>query len=223
MNNRLAKAAVVAVASMLLAGCGQQAGAAAIVGSTRITDSQVDAVARGLCSANTSGGSDVANLPSRGARSGALDVLLESELSRQFGAAKRVLPDEEQVSQALAATDPNVQSLPASERPAFHAALKAYAEGQLMLITIGKRSLRAQGQATVTQAQAVAQGTKLRNTYAKSLHVTVDPRFGTWVDNTLRFASGSLSVAQSLRATQGARSDPTSLWSAELPPSQTCG
>jgi hypothetical protein len=223
VNNRLTKTAVLAVAALALTGCSQHPGSAAVIGSHSISIAQVDDVARGLCSANTHGGSGVTNLPSRGARVAALAVMLDSELSREFGAAKHVRPDEEQVSKVQAAQEVNVRLLPASEQPPMRAWLKTYAEGQQMLQTIGKASLRSQGQTKITSTQAIAEGSRLRKIFAKHITISIDPRFGVWSNGTVRFTSGSVSVAQSARAVLGDKADPSSVWSATLPPSQTCG
>ena len=82
-----------------------------------ISDSRVDDVASALCAAQgaqaRAAGQDLA---SRGARQGALDVLIDSALSRQFGASQGVQPDQEQVSAALAANAQNISGLPAEQR-----------------------------------------------------------------------------------------------------------
>lgn len=212
---------IAAAAALVLSGCGVvHPGAAAVAGSDTITDSQVDDVALALCSANTANGGQA--VPSRGARQGALSVLLRSAISRQFGADEGVQPDQRQVSQALSQNDAAISALPASQRDDFRKALREYAEGQLMVIAVGKRVLKQQGQAKGTNDQALAEGNKLRTKFADSLDVEVDPRYGTFVDGDLKPGGGSLSVAVSSHATDGTKADPSAPWVAALPAAQKC-
>jgi SurA N-terminal domain len=222
-RSRTVKAAVVGlVAVFVTSGCATHPGAAAVVGSERIGTSQVDDVARALCSAQGASQTGQA-LASRGARQGALSVLINSSLSRQFGASQGVEPDQEQVSAALAGNEQNISTLPADRRAVFRQAVKEYAEGQLMLIDVGRRALRDQGKKNITEQQAVSEGTKLRNRWAaKNADVSVDPRFGKFAKNALLPGSGSLSVAQSQSATDGDSPDPSQGFVAALPATQKC-
>lgn len=219
-------AALAAAAAFVLSGCGVHPGAAAVVGDTVITDKQVDAVAEGLCSANVRGaaanGQPAQDLASRGARQGALQVLLDSELSRQLGEQQGVEPDQEQVSAALARNEQGLRMLPEDQRPAFRDALKKYAEGQLMLIEAGRKSLEQKGQSSPTDDAALAEGNRLRAAYAKRIDIEVDPRYGTYSDGNLHPDSGSLSLAVSPRAFDGQSSDPSAAWVSALPASQKC-
>ncbi len=213
--------ALAAVAVTLLSGCGIHPGAAAVVGDQVISTSQVDAVARALCSANAGQGQQ---LPSRGARQGALRVLLDSEVSRQFGQAQGVQPDKRLVSQAVAHEQSSIQSLPKDQQTAFEQALRGYAEGQATLLAVGSRYLSSQGKPTTDQNQDVAVGRRLRGAFARKLHIQVDPRFGSFdpKTGTMAATSGSLSVPVSSSAADGATPDPSAGWVASLPASQKC-
>jgi len=180
-------------------------------------------VASALCAAQRGGQSGGQDLASRGARQGALDVLINSALSRQYGASQGVQPDQEQVSAALAANAQNISGLPPEHRQDFKDTLREYAEGQLMLIEVGRRELAKSGTKNATEQQAVSEGTKLRNAWAaKNAEVTVDPRFGEYRKNALLPKSGSLSVAASQSATDGDSPDPSPGWVASLPANQKC-
>ncbi len=217
--------AVVAVATAtVLTSCSGHPGDAAVAGPDSITQTRVDDVAAALCSAQGGAGGQGQALASRAARQGALDVLLNSTLSRQFGESQGVEPDQEQVSSALAANEQNIGALPAGQREDFRQALREYAEGQLMLIAVGRKELTAAGTSNVTEQQAVSEGTKLRNAWiAKNVKVSVDPRYGTFSKGALAAKNGSLSVAVSQRATDGGSPDPSAGWVAALPASQKCG
>ena len=223
---RIVKVSVlVAAAATLLTGCGTHPGAAAVVGDEVITDARVDAVAAALCSANA--GSSQAQgkeIASRSARQGALQVLLDSELSHQFAAQEGVTPNQAQVSQALAQSRSSIQSLPADQRDDFSSALEDYVSGQMMLVTIGRRALAQQGKTNVSDTKAVAAGSALRAKFAKGVDIEVDPRYGSFSAKTGSLGSdgGSLSVPASARAADGSSPDPSAGWVAALPASQKC-
>jgi SurA-like protein len=222
-RSRTVLAAVAAAAGLALSACSAHPGSAAVVGDESISDVRVDDVASALCAAQGGGQSGGQDLASRGARQGALDVLINSALSRQYGASQGVQPDQEQVSAALAANAQNISGLPAEHRQDFEDTLREYAEGQLMLIDIGRRELAKAGTKNATEQQAVSAGTKLRNAWAaKNAEVTVDPRFGEYSKNALLPKSGSLSVAASQSAADGDSPDPSPGWIASLPASQKC-
>jgi hypothetical protein len=213
------------IAVFALSACSAHPGSAAVIGSERISDSTLDDVALALCAAQGGGQSpqQPQQLASRAARQGALKVMIDSALSRQYGASKGVQPDQKQVSAALSANAQSIAGLPPARRGAFTDTLRAYAEGQLALIELGRRDLVTRGAANITQQQAVSAGTRLRNAWAKNhVHVSVDPRFGEYANNTLLSTSGSLSVAASSSAEDGSSPDPSAGWVASLPASQKC-
>lgn len=208
---------------LALTGCGAvHPGAAAVVGQDTITEGQVDALAQGLCSANSAGGQ---TLPTREARQGALQVLLDTELSQQFGHKRGVTANQQQISQALASRSRAIAALPEDERPAFKDALVRFLEGQMMLMDIGRKSLEAQGKTNVTPAQATAEGNRLRQQYVKTITVSVNPSLGSFRRGTYQPATnnGSLSVPASDTARQGNSANPDASWVASLPASQQCG
>jgi hypothetical protein len=220
---RSAVAAVLAVA--VLSSCSTHPGSAAVVGDEKISEARLDDVASALCLAQSGGANGQSQqLASRSARQIALGVLLDSELSRQFGESEGVEPDQRQVSQALASREQVINALPRANREDFRTALREFAEGQLMVLEIGRRSLSEKGRRNVTDQQAVSEGTRLRNAWAnRNLDVSVDPRYGEYTRGTLRSESGSLSVAASGRAQDGDSPNPSSGWVDSLPASQKCG
>ena len=225
-RSRTVKGSLLALAAaFVMSACATHPGAAAVVGSESISNSHLDEVAHALCAAQGSSqnGQAPAALASRSARQGALGVLLNSSLSRQFGASQGVQPDQEQVSAALAGQEQNISTLPADRREVFRETVREYAEGQLMLIDVGKRALTKAGKKNVTDQQAISEGTRLRNAWAaKNADVSVDPRYGVYQKNSLLAQSGSLSVAASARATDGNSPDPSTGFVASLPASQKC-
>jgi hypothetical protein len=213
------------VTACALAACGTHPGAAAVVGSETISDKQVDAVASALCaiSAKSQAGQPPQQVATRSARQVALGVLINSALSRQFGKAEGVEPDQEQVSAALASFKATIDSVPASERSAFRDAVSEDTEGRLVLSDVGKQELAKAGRRTVSEQQALVAGSRLRNSWAaKNAKVSVDPRYGSYSKNTLTAGSGSLSVPVSAVAVAGAKPSPATTWVSSLPASQKC-
>lgn len=222
-SGRRVRLTALAVASAtVLAGCGTSPGSAATVGSQTISRDEIDDVARAVCSANmvTSQASGQAPpaLPSRGAREVAMSILLETELSQQFGEAKGVTPDPQQVAQAVAQNEQGLAMLPEDQRAIFSETLREYAEGQLMLIEIGRSELGPQA----GDDEALAEAAKLRAAYAEGIDVEVDPRFGSFTDGRFQPGGASLSVPASDRAVQGAEQQPGEEFVGGLPATQLC-
>jgi hypothetical protein len=225
---RTLKASVlVAAGALAMSACSVHPGAAAVIGSESIGDGDLDHVATALCAAQSTGQQaqpvQTQELSSRAARLGALDVLINGALSRQYGAAHGVEPNQGQVSAALDSNARTIAALPASSRAAFRSTLQQYAEGQLVLIAAGRRSLAQQGKRHITEQQAVAEGRRLRDAWAaKHVEVTVDPRYGTFSQGALHSGDGSLSAPVSSKAVDGAKPQPSSTWVSSLPASQKC-
>lgn len=219
---RRVKLAALAAGVALLAGCGVHPGAAAVVGSDEISTSEVDDVAVAVCSANLASArasnATLPTLPTRGARQLAMQILLEGELSRQFGEHEGVSANQQQVSQALAQNEQGFAMLPADQRDDFKSALKQYAEGQLILLEIGKKKLGKDA----SDNDAINEGKRLRDEYVKSLDVQIDPRFGRFEDGAFKPGGTSLSVAQSSTARAGDRAKPADAFVGGLPASQQC-
>jgi hypothetical protein len=216
--------ALVAGAALALTGCGMHPGDAAVVGGDTISGAQVDDAAAALCSANITGakaqGQPAPDLATRGARQAAVQLLIDTDLSQQFGKARGVTPDQAQVSSALAQNRQTLTLLPENRKADFEKILRGYAEGQLILIAIGKQEL---GDPSASDQKALAAGTQARDKWAKgNVDVEVDPRYGEWSGGSLHTATGSLSVPVSERAVSGANMDPDAGWVAGLPSSQKC-
>lgn len=222
---RLVRALVVGFAGLALSACGAHPDAAAVVGEETISESRVDEVALALCSAQaaSSQAGAPAELAGRAARQGALGVLLNSALSRQFGESIGLEPDQSQVSAAVTATQESIDALPRSRRSVFTETLRDYAGGQLVVASAGQRELTRKGAKNVTQQQALDAGIRLRDAWAKeNVKVTVDPRYGRFSAGSLTFRSGSLSAPVSERAAAGAKQEPDASWVSALPASQKC-
>jgi hypothetical protein len=212
--------ALAATACLAVSGCGTHPGAAAVVGSQTISQHTVDDFAGALCSAQTAPSQSV---PSRAARENAVQILLDETLSREYGAAHGIEPNQAQVSAALESSAQAVSQLPAADRGVFRSTLKDYTEAQLILVDAGRAELQRRGRSTITQQEAFTAGTRLRDEWARRhADVSVDPRFGEYVNGRVRDNSGSLSVPVSAAAVQALKSQPSTAWVSALPASQKC-
>ena len=212
------------VVGLAVSGCSSHPGDAAVVGSDTISQGHLDRSARALCAVQAaSAQSSGQQVPGRTARQSALALLLDGSLSTQYGASVGISPDQAQLSAALAGYQTTVDQVAASQRSAFTDLLRSYVEGQLVLVTAGRRALVAQGTRRPTGEQAVAAGTQLRDAWAaKHGKVVVDPRYGSFANGRLVPASGSLSVPVSSSATAGAQGQPSASWVSALPANLKC-
>lgn len=212
-------------AALLLAGCGLNPGAAALVGDTKITDDQVDDAASALCAANIAGaaaqGQPKPELATRGARQAALSLLVDAELSHQFGEANAIEPSRAELSNALAQNQQTVAALPEERRGAFTELLRDYVEAQLIVQEAG----RAAAGPDAAPEQLAAAGMQQRNEWLaeQEVEVEVAPRFGEYRDGGIDGSGGSMSIPVSDRAVAGDRTQPDPGWVSELPMSQKCG
>jgi hypothetical protein len=217
---------VVASAVMLLAGCGTHPGAAVVVGDQTISNQKVNDAAAALCASTISSaeaqGQPRPELAARGARQAAVQLMLDSELTRQFGEAEGIEPDQGDVSAALAQNAQGIDAIPAEQRDDFRALFSGFQEAQLIIEEAGRASLTSQGNAEPTPEEITAEGTRLRDRFARGLDVEVDPRFGEVANGSVTPTSGSLSIPVSERAAQGAAAEPGPEWTSGLPASQKC-
>lgn len=212
-------------AALLLGGCGLNPGAAAVVGDTTISDDQVDDAATALCAANIAGaaaqGQPKPELATRGARQAALSLLIDSELSHQYGEANGIDPARAELSNALAQNRQTIDALPEDRRDDFTELLRSYVEAQLIVQAAG----RAAAGPDAPPEQLAAAGTQQRNDWLaeQGIEVDLDPRFGAYRDGGIDGSGGSLSIAVSDRAAAGNSTEPSPEWVSGLPMSQKCG
>jgi len=212
-------------AALLLAGCGLNPGAAAVVGDTRIGDDQVDDAASALCAANIAGaaaqGQPKPELATRGARQAALSLLIDSELSHQYGDANGIDPARAELSNALAQNQQTINALPEDRREDFEKLLRTYVEAKMIVKEAGRQAAGADA----GPDQLAAAGIQQRNEWLaeQDIEVEVDPRFGEYKDGGIDGSGGSLSVPVSDRAAAGDSTEPSQEWVSDLPMTQKCG
>lgn len=226
-TRRAAVGALAVVGLLVLSACsGTRPGTAAEIGADRITHDEVDELASALCAANLSSaaaqGAPPPDLPSVGARVGALQVLVDSSLAGQFGEAAGAEVDPGEVSATLAQNEAGIAALPDDRQDAFRDALREFTRGQLLVIDVGRASLAQAGQPGAPEDQALAEGRRLQAEYVEGLDVEIDPRYGDLAEGTIVPGSPSLSVPVSESAIAAARGGASPEFAASLPATQLC-
>jgi len=214
-------AALAAAAALLLSSCGQTTpGAAAVVDGTAIPLDRVDDFAQVLCSLRMAP-DQAPTTPSEGVRFQSLQILLNDQLA--LGVVDPEAADRAEVNAAVEQLSRDRDKLPAAQREVFDEVVREYAEAQTALVALGRSTLQQAGRTNVSPDAAYQAGDRLRNEYARTADVEVDPRFGTFQDGALVPGDGSLSVPVSDFAEQAAADAPSESFVTELPVSQTCG
>jgi hypothetical protein len=211
--------------ALSLAGCSTHPGDAATVGSTSIDTAHLDDVASAICSAQAqnqqTGQSQEQS--SRSNRELALGLLIDSQLSADYGEAEGLQPSQEQLNRAMASRAQLLASVPKEHRDVLQSTLTDLDKSQLTMAEAGRRELEKAGTKNITAQTAIPAGIKVRNDWVeKHVDVSVDPRFGTFSNGNLQAKSGSLSSAVSSQARAGAKTQPSSAWLASLPATQKC-
>jgi hypothetical protein len=222
--SRRRTALLTTAAALLLSACGSSGtpGVAADVAGDRITDEQVDEFARVLCALGGLPGTQ-SGTPSGEARYRSLEILLADELAADIADLEGV--DRQAVDAAVQQMNATRDSIPEGLRDTFDEVALEFSTAQNAIIELGRESLVEQGQDAdqIGDDAAYAEGERLRQEYAQSADVEVDPRFGTLVDGVLQPGDGSLSVPVSDIAVAGAAEQPTEELVSLLPASQKCG
>ena len=166
--------------------------------------------------------SDIAHRsPDEKERQAALSLLIDSELSQQYGAANGIEPPRAELSNALAQNQQTVNALPEDLREDFSDLLRTYVEAQLIVQEAGREAAGPDA----GPEQLAAAGIQQRNEWLaeEDVEVELDPRFGEYQDGGIDGSGGSLSIPVSDRAAAGDSTEPSPEWVADLPLSQKCG
>ncbi len=222
--SRRRTAVLTAAAALLLSSCGSTGapGVAAEVAGDRITDDQVDEFAKVLCALGGSSGS-TSGSPTSEVRYRSLEILLSNELAEDIADLEGV--DRASVDAAVEQVNATRDMVPEGLRQTFDEVAATFSRAQNAIIDLGRESLVEQGQdpEQITPDAAYAEGERLRQEYAQSADVSIDPRFGTLVEGVLKPSDGSLSVPVSEIAVQAAAEEPSEELADLLPASQKCG
>lgn len=209
----------------LVSACGADVpGVAASVDGTRITDDQVDDLARDLCTLSSAQSGASGQAETKAVRGAALQFLLDDVLARKQAGA--LSPAE--YDRLLSQLEPVRQTLPEDLRDTYDEVARI----QASVVLLGKQALQSSAGgvdgadgadgAQISNQQAFDTGHRLVADYAKTADVDIDSRYGKLVDGVLQPADGSLSVPVSDLAVQASAAQPDAEVLGNLPAALKC-
>lgn len=220
-NARRVLAGVTAAAGLLaVGGCGVGAQAAAHVDGRPILTSDVDLLSRITCTDlehSQAAGSNTR--PVSEIRGQAVQTLIDADVADLMARQRGTSYDKTQLAQTMAQVDTALPQLPKADQQPARDLIERLVRAGLEIEQIGHDALVQQGQANPDAQAAVNAGQQLQRAYEKKLHIQIDPRYAT----ASSAAGDQLSVPVSQFARQGASSQPSQLWTVQLPASQRCG
>ena len=212
---------------LLVSGCGQLGpGTAAVVGDTRISDRQVQDVAAAQCDLRDSlkGQQGVSATSRSKLTTSSLGLLMDTALSRQFGASQKAAADPLVVKAFLDQVEPLFKPLKAGPEATLTSAFTTWAKARAQLVDVAARKT---GQKPTAQnlQQLLDAGLAQRAAWLKSTSPTIhtDARYSPGKDGFPGAGDGSVSAAGSDYARAAAKTDLDPTFAASLPASQKCG
>lgn len=214
-----------ALALLLLTGCAELTpGTAAVVNGTKISKAQVNDLADAQCQLRkvlTKAGTAQASSLSQ-VKQDSLALMMDAELSRQFGADKGIKPDKLLTNAFFKQVQPIFQPLPAKPRAEFTSVFSTWSAGRAILVGAGSK---ATGQEPTLRnlEQLLTAGVGVRNTWLKGADITTDPRYAPDKRGFPGGGDGSVSRAGSSFAKGASKSAQDAKWVQSLPAGQRCG
>jgi hypothetical protein len=217
--------AAVVLALLVLSGCGGLTpGTASVVNGTRITTDEVQELADAQCS-----GVALSVKLKQGQASarkkqeeGALSLLMDIALNRDFGESLDVEPRPESVQAIYAQVEPLIESLPAKQRPVTEEVFHRWAEARDVMTQVGEQE--AGQQITQENAEALINAAyEKRQEWLKKIDIDTNPRYAPDEDGFPGAGDGSVSRASSDFAKSATATEPDATWVGGLPASQRCG
>ena len=214
-------AAVAAAATLALSGCGVGQSAAAHVQGDPILTQNVDLLSRITCSdlSNSQAPVGTNTKPISIIRGQAVQTLIDAHVADLMAKQRGTSYDKTQLAQTMAQVDNALPQLPKDDQQPARGLIEQLVRAGLEIQEIGHDALVADGQSHPDAQTAVNKGQELQRAYEKKIDIQVDPRYAT-----AKSATGDqMSVPVSRFAKNGAKSQPTQLWTIQLPASQRCG
>ena len=227
MKLRAMSVPAVGVALLLLSGCsgsGLPPGTASDVNGTRITTTRVSDVAAAQCDLR-----DVLTkkqlapaITAAQVNRESLSLLMDTELTKQFGASEDFKPDPLLSEAFLGRVQPLFTDLPADSKALMTEVFTVWADTRSILVEAGSD---ATGQKpTFSNADKLLEaGLQLREKWLKNAVITTDPRYGPDKDGYPSRDSASVSKARSTFAVDSEKETPSPAFLSGLPPNQKCG
>jgi 23S rRNA G2069 N7-methylase RlmK/C1962 C5-methylase RlmI len=153
---------------------------------------------------------------------GALSLLMDIALNRDFGESLDVEPRPESVQAIYAQVEPLIESLPAKQRPVTEEVFHRWAEARDMMTQVGEQE--AGQQITQENAEALINAAyEKRQEWLKKIDIDTNPRYAPDEDGFPGAGDGSVSRASSDFAKSATATEPDATWVGGLPASQRCG
>lgn len=215
-------AALAAVATVLLSGCGSASpGVAARIGDQTITVNDVDAESLLICQAVEA---DLQQpLPMGLARyqilTGQISRAIADQIAEEYDVAAGEVYDS-----AVSATEVQMADYPEETQETLVTVSTTQTYVESILEAASRQALAAEGVAEPTQDQIAERSQDLFATWPDSHTLEIDPRFGfTFVDGGFVQAETGASLAVSDTAKAGQAAEPDPAVTAQLPAAQRCG
>ena len=227
MKLRAMSVPAVGVALLLLSGCsgsGLPPGTASDVNGTRITSTRVSDVAAAQCDLR-----DVLTkkqlapaITAAQVNRESLGLLVDTELTKQFGASKGIKPDPFLADAFFGRVQPLFTDLPADSKELMTSVFTLWADTRSILVQAGSDATGEKPSAANLDKLLDA-GLQAREAWLKKAHITTDPRYGPDKDGYPSRDSASVSKPRSTFAVDAGKETPSPAFLAQLPPNQKCG
>ena len=219
--------ALAAVGALTLGGCGSlPPGAASVIDGTTITRNDVnelaDAQCAGIKEAAESGQAEAGATPRKELVQQALALLMDVELTLQYGESEGVKPRPQEVATAYAQIKPLLESLPEKYQPFMFDTFETWAQSRDVLTQIGVQATGQQPDANNAE-QLIQAGYQKREPWLKTVDIETDPRYGPTGIGWPGAGDPSVSKATSSFAKDANKDQPDPAWVGALPSSQKCG
>jgi hypothetical protein len=230
VKTRAVRRGVVAAAAMgmtvVLAGCGTvPPGTASVVNGTKISRSDVTELAAAQCAGIDQASKTQAQTqatPRKQLVQQALTLLMDIELSLQYGKAEDVTPRPQEVAATYAQVAPLIKTLPKKYQPFMEETFQRWADGRDVMMQVGEQVTGQQPSAS-NGDQLLSAGYQKREPWEKKADIETDPRYGPTASGLPGGADPSVSTAISSFAKSATKAQPDAAWVSTLPSSQKCG
>lgn len=213
------------LALLLLSGCGELTpGTAAVVNGTRISSAKVSDLADAQCDlrkqlakAGQAPGTSAARV-----RQDSLSLLMDAELSRQFGQTKKLTPDPLLTQGFLGQVVPLFKSVSPASRTELTDVFTTWSKGRAILVQAGSAETGQPPSATNTE-QLLNAGLQSREGWLKKAAIETDPRYSPDKRGFPGRGDGSVSHPGSDFAKAAGATELDPKWLTGLPAGQRCG
>ncbi|MET0998550.1 MAG: hypothetical protein ABWX73_07550 [Marmoricola sp.] len=214
-----------AVALVVLSGCGEiTPGTASVVNGTRITNDQVNDLAKAQCVAAdlaAESGQSTSMAISR-VKQQSLGLLLDTELSKQYAEDEGLEPQKSMSDGFYSQLEPGITPLPGKTRTEIEKVFGDWAVGRAILVEAGSKSTGEEPTFTNIEKLMNA-GLQARDGWLKTADITTDPRYAPTEQGFPGGGDSSVSQAGSAFAKGATAAEPDPNWVSGLPANQKCG